>query len=48
MSSKFRRVLAGAALLIITLVPSLAEERRLFILHTNDIHGYIEAGERGG
>lgn len=25
-----------------------AEQRRLFVLHTNDIHGHIEAYERGG
>lgn len=48
MWSNFRSALLGAALLLLTLSSGLAEERRLFILHTNDIHGYIEATERGG
>lgn len=48
MSNKFFRTLLSAALFIATLGPCLAEERRLFILHTNDIHGYIEASDRGG
>lgn len=37
-----------AALIWVTLVPALAEEHRLFILHTNDIHGHIQAYPRGG
>lgn len=37
-----------AALIWATLIPALAEEHRLFILHTNDIHGHIQAYPRGG
>ena len=36
-------------LLLLTLAGSAqAEKRRLFIVHTNDVHGYIEPYERGG
>ena len=39
----------GVILLSFLLFQSgLTEERRLFILHTNDIHGHIEAHELGG
>ena len=43
-----RQIFRGIILLLLLITTGTTEERRLFILHTNDIHGHIEAYDHGG